>query len=178
MKIMCVLCKDNTTNVKFIKSLTESSIKPCLTTKLVGFVLFSSSLCEISFKNCEMLMTRVCKIHGKGKRTETHFSIQAPLLQNSETSKFWNLNALYVYFCYVSYIDYAWIFWWIYTVLSTDYIFLLVCDRLLELSWPTYSSDRLMNRLNPGKTLQGTSTDPVRMWTEEVDPSTNLSFSW
>ena len=73
MKIMCVLCKDNTTNVKFIKSLTESSIKPCLTTKLVGFVLFSSSLCEISFKNCEMLMTRVCKIHGKGKRTETHF---------------------------------------------------------------------------------------------------------
>lgn len=74
---MCVLCKeDNTANVKFIKSLTQSSIKPCLTTKLVGFVLFSSSLCEISFKNCEMLMTRVCKIHGKGKRTETHFSIQ------------------------------------------------------------------------------------------------------
>ena len=65
---MCVLCKeDNTTNVKFIKSLTQSSIKPCLTTKLVGFVLFSSSLCEISFKNCEMLMTRVCKIHEKGK---------------------------------------------------------------------------------------------------------------
>ena len=86
---MCVLCKeDNTTNVKFIKSLTQSSIKPCLTTKLLSFVLFSSSLCEISFKNCEMLMTRVCKIHGKGKRTETHFSIQAPLLQNSGTSKF------------------------------------------------------------------------------------------
>ena len=89
-----------------------------------------------------------------------------------------NYYALYVYLCYVSYIEYAWIFWWIYTVLSTDYIFLLVCDRLLELSWPTYSSDRLMNRLNPGKTLQGTSTDPVRMWMEEVDPSTNLSFSW
>lgn len=34
-----------------------------------------------------------------------------------------------------------------------------------------------MNRLNPGKTLQGTGTDPVRMWMEEVDPSTNLSFS-